>query len=284
MSGSSTPRSTSTSVLTICDGSLSAHMAGRATRLTTSLTQRFRRCTSCAGSSSRASKLDRRRGCRSLPGSPFAKLRQKLRGRHKEGIVLEDAANNHHRVCPKDVNHVVSTEFPEIVGADDRVLVTVPHFVDTRFELHNIVNVRSVFHRPVHATHDTTKGESSLGVAARQLLEDLHHPILIEMAVPKVRFGVGFELELTTLLGGCRVDTCRNQTVQVVVPLFRVNNVNRLVATPEPVLNERKQNAVLFFFTVKKCAHMTCFVELGASKRNGRRLLHRVVLLWEGQG
>src|SRR5215472_543037 len=113
------------------------------------------------------------------------------------------------------------------------------------------------------------------GAAARQLLEHLHHPILIEAAVAKVRFGADFELELTTLLGGCRVDTCRNQTLQMVVPLFRVNNMDRFVATLEPIFNERKQNAVLLFVTVKKRAHMTCFVELGASKRNGGGLFSR---------
>src|SRR5215472_7064842 len=252
-------------------------MAGRATTLTTSLTQRFRRFTSCAESSSRASKLDRRRACRSLPGSPFAKLRQKLLGRYKEGIVLEDATDNHHRMCAKDVNHGISTEFPKNIGTDDRVLVAVPHFVHTRFELHNIINVRAAFHCPVHAAHHTAERESSLGVAARQLLEHLHHPILIEAAVAKVRFGADFELELTTSLGGCRVDTCRNQTLQMVVPLFRVNNMDRFVATLEPIFNERKQNAVLLFVTVKKRAHMTCFVELGASKRNGGGLFHGTV-------
>src|SRR5215472_12385748 len=177
-------------------------------------------------------------------------------------------------MCPKDVNHSVSAKFPKMIGADDSVLMAVPQFVHTRFELQDIVCIKSSLDNPVHAAHDTAERESSLGVAARQLLELLHHPILIEAAVRNVRLGVGFELELTALLGGCRVDTCRNQTVQVVVPLFRVNNVNRLVATPEPVLNERKENAILFFLTVKKRAHMTCFVELGASKRNGGGLFH----------
>jgi hypothetical protein len=60
----------------------------------------------------------------------------------------------------------------------------------------------------------------------------------------------------------------------VVVPLFRVNNVDRFVATSEPTFNERKQNAVLFFVIVKKRTHMTCFIELGAGKRNRGGLLH----------
>src|SRR5215467_819303 len=106
-------------------------MAGRATRLTTSLTQRFRRFTSCAGSSSRASKLDRRRACRSLPGPPFAELSQELLWRDKKRILLKNAADDDHRMCPKDVNHSVSAKFPKMIGADDSVLMVVPQFVHT---------------------------------------------------------------------------------------------------------------------------------------------------------
>ena len=59
------------------------------------------------------------------------------------------------------------------------------------------------------------------GVAAGRLFEHFEHPILIEAAVPKVRFGVDAKLQLPALLGGRRVDPCRSQPLQMVVALIR---------------------------------------------------------------
>src|SRR5690348_11643074 len=99
------------------------------------------------------------------------------------------------------------------------------------------------------------------------------------MAVPKVRFGVGPKLELSTLSGCCRVDAYRSQSLQMVVALIRINHMNRPVATLEPVPNERKQHAILFVVGVEERTDMTCFAKLGAGKANGgRSLLHRVLL------
>jgi hypothetical protein len=50
----------------------------------------------------------------------------------------------------------------------------------------------------------------------------------------------------------------------MVVTLIRIHDVNGLVATSEPVLNERKQHAILFVVAIEKCADMTYFAELGA--------------------
>src|SRR6266851_6960551 len=91
------------------------------------------------------------------------------------------------------------------------------------------------------------------------------------MAVPKVRFGVGPKLELPTLLSSRRVDPHSCQPLQMVASLTRINDVNRLVATLEPVLNERKQHAILFIVAVEKRTDMTCSAELGARKGNGYR-------------
>src|SRR2546427_4503551 len=117
--------------------------------------------------------LDRRRGRRSLSSSPFAKLSQELLRRYKERILLEDAADDDHRMRPHDVNHRVSSKFRKMVRADDRVVVATPHIIDTRFELNEMVDVRSTFNRPVHAADNATERKSSLGVAAGQLLERL---------------------------------------------------------------------------------------------------------------
>src|SRR5882762_1192141 len=127
--------------------------------------------------------LDRLRGRRGPSGSPFAKLAQELLRRYKERILLEDAADDDHRMRPHDVDDRVSTKFRKIVHADDRIVVATPHIIYTRFELDEIVDVRSTFGRPIHVADNATERKSSLGVAAGKLLEHLQHPILIEADV-----------------------------------------------------------------------------------------------------
>jgi hypothetical protein len=179
---------------------------------------------------------------------------------------------------PYDVNHRVSAKLRKIVHADDRVVMATPHIIYPRFERDEIVDVRSAFSRPVHLADNPAERKSAVGVAAGQLLERLQHPILIETAVTKICFRIGLNLELPTLLGGCRVDPYLNQPLLMVMMLIRINDVNRLVTTLEPVLNERKQHAILFVVAVEERTDMTYFVKLGTGKMNGRRgRLHMVV-------
>ena len=108
------------------------------------------------------------------------------------------------------------------ISADDRVVVVAPHIVYARLELNHVVDVRSIFNRPVHATTDAAQRKSSLGVSAGQLFKNLEHPILIEATIWKVDFGVGPKLELPALLSGPRIDASRSQTSQMVRTLLRV--------------------------------------------------------------
>jgi hypothetical protein len=94
------------------------------------------------------------------------------------------------------------------------------------------------------------------------LLERCQHSILIETAVSKICFGVDPNLELPTLLGSRRVDAYHGQPLHVVVTLIWIHDVNRFVATLEPVLNERKQHAIFLVVAIEKRADMTHFAEL----------------------
>jgi len=65
----------------------------------------------------------------------------------------------------------------------------------------------------------------------------------------------------------------------MVATLAGIDDVHQLVATSEPVFNERKQHAILFLVAIKKCADVTYVAELGAGE--GDRccgLLHGVFL------
>ena len=77
------------------------------------------------------------------PGSPFTNFTQELFRGHEERILLKNAADDDHRMRPHDVNHGIASKFRQMVGADDRIVVAAPHLIHPRFELDEIVNVRS---------------------------------------------------------------------------------------------------------------------------------------------
>jgi hypothetical protein len=152
----------------------------------------------------------------------LAKFSQELIRRHKERILLKDAADDNHGMRSHDVNHRVTPKTAEMVSTDDRVVVTKPHVVYPRLELNHVIDMRPIFNRPVHATANAAQRKSSLGVSAGQLLKYLQHPILIEVAIWKVDFGVGPKLELPALLRNRRVDARGGQAPQMVLTLLRV--------------------------------------------------------------
>ena len=125
--------------------------------------------------------------------------------------------------------------------------------------------------------------EIPASITARQLLEKLQHPVLIEVTVTKICFGVGSKLELTAPLGGRRIDACRSQALQMIVMLPWIYHVDGFIATLKPVLYEWKQHAVLFVVAVEKRTDVTYFAQLGTGKGNWcHGLLHVVYLplLW----
>src|ERR1700730_3661026 len=110
-------------------------------------------------------------------------------------------------MCAQDVNHSVSAEFRKMVGPADRIIEATPHIMSPRFKLNQIVDVRLTVMHPVHAAHNATQGKSSLGIAARHLLERLQHAILIEPTVLKVGFSAAPKFELAASLDSGRVDS-----------------------------------------------------------------------------
>src|SRR6267154_2608612 len=104
-------------------------------------------------------------------------------GRHKERVLMEDPADDNHRVRAHDVDDCVTTKLCEVVNTNHRVLVTRPHVVHAGFEFYEIVYMRSI-RRPVHLADDTAQAEIAL--RRSQLLEHVEHPVLIEPAIPKV--------------------------------------------------------------------------------------------------
>ena len=71
-----------------------------------------------------------------LRGAACAQLPQELIRRHKEGVLLEDAANDDHRMGPHNVNDDIPAKLGEIVRSDDRVWILGQNIVQPRLMLH----------------------------------------------------------------------------------------------------------------------------------------------------
>jgi hypothetical protein len=103
--------------------------------------------------------LGSRGGRGSAHGPTLAKLGQELLRGHKERIPLQNAADDDHGMRPHNVNHRVAAKLAKMVGANHGVVVATPYIVYPRFELYDVVNVRSMSHHPVHAAANATERE-----------------------------------------------------------------------------------------------------------------------------
>ncbi len=178
-------------------------------------------------------------------------------------------ADDDHWMRPHDVNDGVTPKFVKAVGADDGVVMAAPNVVHSRFELDDIVNVGSICNRPVHPATNAAERESPVRVTASHPLERRQHPVLIEVAIPEIFFRIEPNLELSAPLASCGVDPECCQSLQMVMPLIRIYDMNRFVARLEPVLDERKQDPILLVVAIEKRTDVTYLVELRACKMNG---------------
>ena len=105
-----------------------------------------------------------------------------------------------------DVDHSFSAEFRKVVSTDDRVVMAPLGMIYTRLELNQILDVRIALPPPTPLANNAAKRQSSLSVAAGQLLKYFPHPILIEAAIPKIGVCVCSKLELPALSDGRQID------------------------------------------------------------------------------
>ena len=94
-------------------------------------------------------------------------------------------------------------------------------------------------------------------VTAGELLECRQHSILIEVPVAKVGLRAAAQFELAALRGGHGVDASGAQATQMIGTLVRIDDVNRLVPTVEPVLHERQEHPILLIVAREERADMT---------------------------
>jgi hypothetical protein len=97
---------------------------------------------------------------------PVAKFPQEFIRPHKERVPLKDTADDDQRMGPHDIDYCIATELPQVISADDSVVVAKPYVVDTRLKLDHVVDMRSILNRPVHTATNTAPRKSPGRVTA----------------------------------------------------------------------------------------------------------------------
>lgn len=87
-------------------------------------------------------------------------LPQHLVGRDEEGVLLEDAPDNDHRVGPHDVHDYFGTEPGQIVSSAHGVVVLGQDVIEPGFVLHDVLNAGPVLQRPLHVRHQPGQREA----------------------------------------------------------------------------------------------------------------------------
>jgi hypothetical protein len=95
-------------------------------------------------------------------------------------------------------------------------------------------------------------------------LECLQHPVLIELTIAKIGFGVDLDFQLPSLLGSRRVDSRGSQPTQMFIPLLGIHDMNGLVPALKSLLNEWKQHAIFFVVIREQRTDMANCAKLGA--------------------
>src|SRR6266436_10063394 len=153
--------STSSKVLTMWPDSRPSQMAGSAWRLIRSLIEPCSRLISSLPSFGSLATSIRRR-LQSIAHAAFAQLLQELLRRNEEGIDLQHAAEDHHRMSPQDAHDNVPAEPGEVVGADDRVAAALVHQVELRLVFHQVTHAFVILQRPLHVGDQTGARKTAL--------------------------------------------------------------------------------------------------------------------------
>src|SRR5712664_2292718 len=119
-------------------------------------------------------------------GAPFAQFPQKFIRRYEERVLLEDAADDDHRVGPHDVDDDLPAKLGEIVQSYDRVLIARQHTIQPRLVLLYVVDSRSIFKGTFHMGDQPGHGGPLLDAAVKDLLDEGEHPVLIEVTIAQI--------------------------------------------------------------------------------------------------
>src|SRR5207249_12208785 len=164
------PTSTSASPATTAGGSRPTHAAGIVESATRSLSAlRSRRI------SSWTSMRLVQEPCSLARHASLPKLEEELIRRNEERILLQDPADEHHRVRSHDVDGQARAESRQIVRTDHRVLVLRKQVVQPRLVLEQVLDARLVEQRPFHVPQQPRPSVTRCSAGIQQLLDKGQH-------------------------------------------------------------------------------------------------------------
>jgi hypothetical protein len=179
-------------------------------------------------------------------------------------------------MSPHDIHHDVTAEPSEVVDTDDSVVVTAPDVIDPRFELDQIVNAARMPAGPFHLADDPAEGVRAAYRAACEVLEHSKHAILIEPAIEQIGVGVDAEFQLAAALCSHSVDSGSGQVPDMAIVALSADDMDRLMAAVEAILNVWQENAIFFVLTIEERTDMACLIEVGTGKRYRLSFLRHV--------
>ena len=180
---------------------------------------------------------------------------------------MQDSADDNEWMCPHNIDHGIPSKPTQMICADDCVLMAAPNIIHAGLEFDQVFEVFPTIGGPVHATNNATHPEPAYCAGAGELFESCQHPVLIESTFLKVSVGAGTQIELAALLRFRSIDPLRGQPLKVFGARIRIHDMNCSVAAFESVLDEGKQNRVLFLITVEQRTNMTYRIELRTCER-----------------
>jgi hypothetical protein len=191
-----------------------------------------------------------------LRSAALAQLPQELIRRDEEWVLLEDSADDDHRMGPHDVDHDLPAKLGEIVRSSDRVPVPRQQVVQPCFVLEQVIDARPILQRPFHVGDQAGQREVLLSTAFEDFLEESQHPVLIEVAVAQIGLEPGADLELSAPLRRVDIDPGRFQAAQMFGAQGWIHDVERFFATLESLFDEREHHPILLIRAVEEGAHV----------------------------
>src|ERR1700733_1137289 len=124
--------------------------------------------------------------------------------------------------------------------------------------------MREAICRPVHAANDAAQFELAF-IARCQLLEKLHHPILIKATVLKIDVDIRAQVDLLPFWRGGGIYPRWGEPLHMFTLPVSIYHVNCLVATSKPILDEWQQHPIFLVLVVEQGTHMPYFFEFRTS-------------------
>src|SRR5947209_10962162 len=158
---------------------------------------------------------------------------QELVRRDEEGILVEHASDNHHRMNAQAIHHLRSTKLGGVVNTDDWISVLRRDVIDTALVLHPVIAPEATL-LPMGGVPDKAGEREATGCALFQRIVDQGEDVFpVEAAFAEKGPIPGVKLELATRLGGGNWDSLILKSPHILGALLGIDDMDRSLAALE---------------------------------------------------